>query len=189
MLATYQICTLALVIMMTLAPAAARADDGVVQSSILKTEAGELVLTQEVAIKAPVARVWEAYTTSAGWTAWAAPQAELDLRAGGTIRTHYGADARIGDPGTVTLQIVNYVPERVLTLQAEISDRWPDVMKEDAGNLMNVIVFESRGEEETLVRSYGVGYRDLPAYDDLMEFFIPANEGLLLKLKTHLEGQ
>ena len=113
---------------------------------------------------------------------------EISARAG-TIRTHYGSDATVGDAGTITLHIVNYVPEKVITLQAEISDRWPDVMKEDAGNLMNVIVFESRNETETRVRSFGVGYRDLPEYDEMMDFFIPANEGLLLKLKTYLEEQ
>ena len=164
------------------------ADDGAVRSEVQKTDSGELVLVQELVIAAPVARVWEAYVTSEGWMAWAVPLAEVDLRAGGTIRTHYGTDAEIGDPGTITLHVVNYVPERVLTLQAEVSDRWPDVMKEDAENLMNVILFEPLGESETRIRSYGVGYSDRPAYNELMEFFIPANEGLLLKLKQHLEG-
>ena len=80
------------------------------------------------------------------------------------------------------------MPERVLTLKAELSERWPDVMKEDDGNLMNVIVFEPMGEKRTRVLSYGVGYRDLPAYEELMSFFIPANEGLFRKLKDYLEG-
>ena len=167
--------------------AAAAGDVTAIQSQMLKTAAGEMILAQEIVVEASLARVWEAYTTSAGWMAWAAPRAEVDLRAGGTIRTHYGAEASIGDPGTNTLHIVNYVPEKVLTLRAEISDRWPEVMKEDAGNLMNVILFDARGETETLIRSYGVGYRDLPAYDELMDFFIPANEGLFEKLKEHLE--
>jgi len=92
--------------------------------------------------------------------AWAAPLAEVDLRAGGTIWTHDGPEAKIGDPGTNILHIVNYVPERVLTLQAELSDRWPDVMKADAGNLMNVIVFDVVSDAEKHIRSYGVGYRD-----------------------------
>jgi uncharacterized protein YndB with AHSA1/START domain len=170
-------------------PGSAEEGDGSVRSEVLKTDAGELVLVQELVVNAPVARVWEAYSTSQGWMAWAAPLAEVDLRIGGEIRTHYGADAKIGDPGTNVLHIVNYVPGRVLTLQAELSERWPEVMKEDAGNLMNVIVFGAEGESETRIRSYGVGYRDLPEYDKLMEFFIPANEGLLQKLKEHLEKQ
>ena len=158
-----------------------------IKSEILKTEAQEMVLVQEAWVDAPIAEVWRAYTTSEGWMAWAAPLADVDLRAGGTIRTHYGADAKIGDPGTNTLHIVNYVPERVLTLRAELSERWPDVMKQDDGKLMNVVVFDAQGESTTRIQSYGVGYRDVPAYADLMKFFIPANEGLLKKLKEHLE--
>ncbi|WP_237064843.1 SRPBCC family protein [Microbulbifer guangxiensis] len=159
-----------------------------INSQILKTDRKEMVLVQEVSIEAPVSEVWRAYTTSAGWMAWAAPLAEVDLRAGGTIRTHYGKDAKIGDPGTITLHIVNYVPERILTLRAELSERWPAVMQEDDGKLMNVVVFEAQGESRTRLQSYGVGYRDLPEYDNLMQFFISANEGLFEKLKDHVEG-
>ncbi len=169
------------------APGIAAIGDDAVRSEVVKTAAGDLILSQEVVVEAPVDRVWEAYTTSRGWMAWAAPLAEVDLRAGGTIRTHYGEDAKVGDPGTIVLHIVNYVPRQVLTLRAEASDRWPEVMKEDEGKLMNVIVFDALGETRTRVRSFGVGYRDLPAYDELMQFFIPANEGLLRKLKEHLE--
>ncbi len=52
---------------------------------------------------------------------------------------------------------------------------------------MNVIVFEPLDGGRTRIQSYGVGYRDSPAYDELMKFFIPANEGLFKKLKEHLE--
>ena len=156
-------------------------------SEIVKTDAGELVLVQTITIEAPVSDVWKAYTTSDGWMAWAAPKALVDLRAGGTIKTHYGPGAKIGDPGTNVLHIVNYVPERILTLRAALSDRWPAVMKEDNGKLMNVIVFESIDDKRTRVQSFGVGYRDLPAYEELMKFFVPANEELLRKLKKYLE--
>lgn len=158
-----------------------------IKSEIEKTDAGEIILVQTVIVEAPVSKVWEAYTTSEGWIAWAAPVASVDLRAGGTIKTHYTPDARIGDEGTNTLNIVNYIPERILTLKAELSDRWPEVMKQDAGKLMNVIVFDSHGDNGTKISSYGVGYRDLPEYEELMGFFIPANEGLFEKLKIHLE--
>lgn len=178
-------------LLLLLAPGVALAEgvDPQIKSHIVKTDSGGLILVQEVVVEAPIGEVWRAYTTSDGWMAWASPLAEIDLRAGGTIRTHYGADAKIGDPGTNTLHIVNYVPERVLTLRAEMSERWPDVMKEDEGRLMNVIVFEAQSAATTRIESYGVGYRDLPAYDDLMKFFIPANEGLFKKLKEYLEGE
>jgi len=158
-----------------------------IQSRLIKTDSEDLVLLQEVIVEASVEKVWAAYTTEDGWRAWASPAVEIDLRAGGMIRTHYGAGARVGDPGTNTLHIVNYVPERLLTLRAEVEERWPEVMKQDSVNLMNVIVFESMGENRTRILSYGVGYKDTEAYAQLMEFFIPANEGLFQVLKDHLE--
>lgn len=161
--------------------------EAAIQSRVIKTESEGLVLIQEVLVEAAVESVWAAYTTEDGWRAWASPAVEIDLRAGGTIRTHYGAEARVGDPGTNTIRILNYVPERLLTLQADVEERWPAIMKEDAGDLMNVIVFESLDKKRTRIVSYGVGYRDSEAYAELMEFFIPANEGLFEALKDHLE--
>ncbi|QDU69332.1 SRPBCC family protein [Engelhardtia mirabilis] len=169
-------------------PPTAELSHAPIQSRLIEAAAGDLVLLQEVLLEAPVGEVWKAYSTEDGWRAWAAPAVEIDLRAGGTVRTHYGEGAAIGDPGTNVIHIVNYVPERLLTLRAEVEDRWPEVMKQDAGNLMNVIVFEPKGDDRTKILSYGVGYRDSQAYRDLMEFFIPANEGLFQVLKDHLEG-
>ena len=160
-----------------------------IRSRILEAENGERTLMQEVLLEASVAEVWKAYTTDAGFAAWAAPVAEVDLRAGGTIRTHYRPDAKIGDVGTNTLHIVNYVPERLLTLRAELQENWPEVMKHDAGNLMNVIVFLPEAEKRTRILSYGCGYGRAAAYEQLLEFFAKANEGLFRKLRAHLEEQ
>lgn len=184
-----QIIVVGLPLLLAAFVALAEGGDPQIKSQIVKTDASELILVQVVVVEAPIGEVWRAYTTNAGWMAWASPLAEIDLRAGGTIRTHYGSDAKIGDPGTNTLHIVNYVPERVLTLRAEMSERWPDAMKEDEGQLMNVIVFDAQSEVMTRIESYGVGYRDLPEYDDLLKFFIPANEGLFKKLKEYLEDE
>ena len=160
---------------------------GDITSRVVATEAGERILIEEVQVEASVGAVWRSYTTRDGWTGWASPVVEVDLRVGGTIRTHYTIGATIGDPGTNVLHIVNYVPERVLTLQAEVEHNWPEIMKEDAQHLMNVIVFEAQGENRTRILSYGVGYRDTPAYEELLEFFVPANEGLYRNLKAFLE--
>ncbi|MCR9246270.1 MAG: SRPBCC domain-containing protein [bacterium] len=146
------------------------------------TTAEGYTLVQEVLIAAPIEKVWNAYVTSAGWTAWASPVAKIDLRPGGTIRTHYGHDAKIGDPGTNELRIVNFVPQRVLTLQAKKSAAWPEVMKRDAEHLMNVIVFDDLGKQGTRIWSYGVGYRKDPAYEKMLAFFHQANEKLFQKL-------
>ena len=158
-----------------------------VRSRVDKTEAGERILVHEVTIEAPVAEVWKAHTTVEGWTAWSSPLAEIDLRVGGTILTHYDENAKIGDAGTNTLRIVNYVPERVLTLKADVSQNWPELMKQDADKLSNVILFEAVDEDTTRLSSYGIGYRDTPEYDKLMDFFLEANGRLYAKLIQVLE--
>jgi uncharacterized protein YndB with AHSA1/START domain len=154
-------------------------------SQVLRTDADELILMQEVSFEAPIADVWRAYVTAEGWTAWASPQAEIDLRVGGTIRTAYQGE--IGGSNTNTLHIVNYVPEKLLTLRAELSSSWPEIMQEDAEKLTNVILFDEPTDGVTRIQSYGIGYTDAPEYDQLMGFFIKANEGLYENLRAYLE--
>ena len=155
-------------------------------SEVIETDAGELVLIQEVLVSAAVDDVWRAYTTAEGWTGWAAPQAEIDLRVGGTIRTAYVGE--IGGANTNTLQIVNYVPQRLLSLRADVTDNWPEVLRRDADRLSNVILFESVGPNATQVQSFGIGYTASPELEQLMSFFIESNERLLGNLKHYLES-
>jgi len=158
-----------------------------ISSRVEKTKAGELILVETVIVAAPVDKVWDAYTTSAGFASWAAPVAEVDLRIGGSIRTNYDPKAKIGDPNTNTLRIVSYVPRKLLTLQADVSQNWPDVLKKQAADLYNVILFEEVAPAKTRLISYGLGYRDNKEMRDMMGFFIKANKTLYAKLIAVLE--
>jgi uncharacterized protein YndB with AHSA1/START domain len=154
-------------------------------SVVSKTDANELILKQEVSFAASIEDVWRAYTTADGWTAWASPKAEIDLRVGGTIRTAY--EGEIGGSKTNTLHIVNYVPYRLLTLRADVSSNWPEIMQEDAEKLSNVVLFDEIADGVTRIESFGIGYTDAPEYDQLMGFFIKGNESLYQNLRGYLE--
>lgn len=154
-------------------------------SLVTATGAGDLVLQQQVRVRAPISSVWDAYTTSDGWMAWAAPAAEVELKVGGTILTAYGGE--IGGEHTNTLRILAVATEELLIVKADVSQNWPEILREDADRLMNVILFESLSEEETMIRSYGIGYRDTPEYQNMMDFFISANESLFANLVRYLE--
>lgn len=158
-------------------------------SRVETTPGGELVLVQSMIVSAPIESVWQAYTTSEGWRAWVAPVAEVDFRAGGIIRSHYTPGANLGDPGTIELRVVNYVPLKFLTLQADVAANFPDFVKRDADNLFNVVTFEKLGARATRIVSYGVGYRDTEKYRELLEFFTGANEQTLAKLKAYVESR
>lgn len=177
-----------LALLLLFLPACASLPDMPEPASHVETLAsGGRILIEEVHIDAPVAAVWDAYVTVEGWTAWVSPVAAIDLRPGGLIQSNYNKDAQIGDDGTNELQIVNFVPERLLTLRADVSELWPGVMQKDADNLMNVIIFDDLGDQRTRLQSFGLGYGDAEEYEELLGFFLEANAGLYVDLKRYLE--
>lgn len=156
-------------------------------SQIDSTKTPELVLIQELTVKAPIDSVWKAYTTKKGWENWAVPLAEVDLKVGGVIKTNYNEQGKIGDSTTIVTHIINYVPKRLLTLQAEITDNFPEFMKKDAKDFYNIIYFDELENGQTTIKSFGIGYKNNPKYLALMNYFIPANEKTLMKLIAYLE--
>ena len=100
---------------------------------------------------------------------------------------HVGWNSQIGDLWTNTLPVIQDAPERLLTLNAEIADRWPEVRRQDGERLASVILFEALSPELTRVESYGVGYGNSPEYESLLGFFVEANKGRYAELKRQLE--
>lgn len=164
------------------------ADDGPVSSRIENTAGGDLILIHEVRINAPLAQVWEAYTSEDGWRAWVAPVVAMDFRVGGEIKTQYDASKAIGDEGTITLYVRGYAPERWLTLQAEIRENWPQFSAEEQANLSNTLTFESDGQGGTLLTSYATGYRDNQKHRQLAQMFRGWNAAAYLDLIRWVES-
>ncbi|WP_170827428.1 SRPBCC family protein [Roseivirga sp. 4D4] len=163
-------------------------NDSRVKSWVDSSYANELVLIQEFEVNVPLEKVWDTYTTKEGWESAFVALAEVDFKVNGTIKTSYNQDATIGDSSTIVLHIVNYVPKKLLTLQAEITQNFPDFMKADEKDLFNIISLEELKPSLTKVTSYGIGYKNNPKYQSLMKFFIEGNElsynNLILFLET-----
>ena len=68
-------------------------------------------------IEAPVDAVWAAFTTKEGQESWNVSHAEIDLKIGGKMRTHYDPNGRIGDPNTIENTILCFEPKRMLAIQ------------------------------------------------------------------------
>lgn len=151
------------------------------------TQSGGLIMIQEFTVDAPIDKAWQAYTTEEGWKSWAVPIAEVDFKINGTIKTNYNPNGTIGDSTTIVTHVLNYVPKRLITLQAEITENFPAFMKEDEKDLYNVIEFEETGESQIKIISYGIGYKNTQKYQDLMGYFVKANEESLLQLIRYLE--
>lgn len=69
-------------------------------ASIANSNASDSIVTEGV-VSAPVAAVWNAWTTTAGLTSWMAPHADIDLRIDGRMRSNYDPKGSLGDPGTI----------------------------------------------------------------------------------------
>ncbi len=156
-------------------------------SKIDSTHNNEIVLIQEFMVNVHLDSVWNAFTTKKGWESAFVAISEIDLRIGGTIKSSYNKNATIGDSTTIVNHIVNFVPKKILTLQAELSDHFPEFMKEDSKHFYNVIYFKAISEHKTKVESYGIGYKNTPKYLSLLKFFIKGNEDSYLNLIRYLE--
>lgn len=148
---------------------------------------GELMLTQEVIINSPLEEVWNAYTTPEGWKKWVTPVVEIDFKINGTIKSHYDSTATIGDKGTIINHILNFIPFKLITMQAELNENFPTFMIGEEKNLYSIVEFERLAENQTHLTLYGIGYKNEQKWHDLLKFFIQGNEMSLNKLKMILE--
>jgi uncharacterized protein YndB with AHSA1/START domain len=128
-------------------------------------------------VNAPVAEVWRIFTTSEGFLATGAAQAEVRLEVGGEIRSHYDPKGKLGDAETIVNEILAYEPERMLAIrikQAPASFPHRDAV---AGT-WTVIYFAPAGDM-TQVRIVGLGYNDSPASQAMRKFFAEGNRWTL----------
>lgn len=162
--------------------------DDRIQTKLDTTKAGELILRQSFTVDAPAELVWKYFTQADLYSTWAAPVAEINLKINGAIRANYRPDSTLADEGTITTHILNYIPERLLTLQAEIPADFPYFMKQYQEDFYNVIEFEETGDQQTTVTSYGMGYRNTEQFHDMISMFAKGNKASYNKLIKQIEG-
>lgn len=160
---------------------------GQATSRIDTLPSGELMLTQEIIINTSVDKIWKAYTDPAEWKKWVTPVVEMDFKINGIIKSHYDSTATIGDKGTIVTHILNYIPNKQITMQAELNENFPEFMKGEEKNLYSIVELEKISEGQTKLTIYGIGYKNEQQWRDLLKFFIQGNEMTLNKLKSFLE--
>ncbi|WP_179018470.1 SRPBCC domain-containing protein [Winogradskyella forsetii] len=158
-----------------------------VTSVIDSSDANNMILKQSFTVNVPLDSVWNAYTTKKGWESWATAKAEIDFKVNGTIKSNYNKASDMEDESTIILNITNYIPKRMLTLQAELTKNFPEFMKADEKDFFNMILFEEIEPSKTKVISYGIGYKNNKKYMLLMKFFIKGNTQSYVNLISYLE--
>ena len=128
-------------------------------------------------VNAPVAEVWRIFATAEGFKATGAAHAQVDLRIGGTIASHYDPKGRLGDAETIVNEILAYEPERMLAMrikQAPASFPYRNAMQ----GTWTVVYFTPSGDM-THVRIVGLGYRDDAESQAMRKFFAEGNRRTL----------
>jgi uncharacterized protein YndB with AHSA1/START domain len=134
-------------------------------------------------IEAPVDAVWAALTTKEGQESWNVAHAEIDLKIGGKIRTHYDAKGRIGDPNTIENTILCFEPKRMLAIQVmNPPEKFP--YENAIKKMWTVLHFEDAGPSRTRLILVGTGYGDAEESKKLRSFFDKGNAYTLQKLQA-----
>lgn len=79
----------------------------------------------EATVKAPVAEVWQAWTTSAGAETFFAPKANIQLALGGPYEIYF--DPKDEPKRTKGLKILSYAPEEMISFQCNAPPEMPEV--------------------------------------------------------------
>ncbi len=146
--------------------------------------AADRILRTETVVRAPLADVWRAFTTKEGGQSWMVPVAEVDLRIGGTLKTNYNPQAKIGDPGTIVHHILSYEPERMLATRFDAPENAPPAAKLAQATWV-VYRFEPLTAQDTLVTVSMMGWGEGPAWDDSFLFFQKGNDWEMQQLRKH----
>lgn len=139
-------------------------------------------LVTEGVVNAPVAAVWNAWTTSSGLKSWLAPHVDTDLRIDGLMRTNYDPKGSLGDPGTIENKILAFEPERMLSIRvAKAPETFP--FKAKIGEMWTVLYFQATPDGKTLLRIVGLGFGSDQESQKMKEFFKQGNAFTLTQLQ------
>ena len=148
------------------------------------TEAGgNHVLQLALVIPAERKAVWDRFSTTEGYKAWATPMAKIDFGVGGLIEASYDSHAKLGDPDNIRNRIIAYSPQRMVVLKNENA---PASLpgREKFGEIVTIIELADAGPGQTRVTLTGVGYRPGEPYDTLLKHFTWGNAYSLMMLKS-----
>jgi uncharacterized protein YndB with AHSA1/START domain len=140
-------------------------------------------LEHEVIVEAPLDQVWTAFTTKAGMESWMVAHAEIDLKVGGKMLTHYDRKGKLGDSRTIENTILSFEPKRMLSLKAtKPPEGFP--FPEEIKDMWSVIYFDEAGPGRTRVRAVGLGFKPDANSQQLRKFFDSGNAFTLKRLQA-----
>lgn len=138
-------------------------------------------LVVEAIVNAPPAELWRVFTTADGYRNLGVAKAEIDLRVGGLMRSHYNPEGVLGDEGTIQNQIISFEPMRMISFRIHTPPKgFP--FKEAWKSTWSVATFTDLGDGRTHVRLATMGYGPDEESQKMRAFFEAGNGWVMKKL-------
>ena len=139
-------------------------------------------------VEAPLDDVWGAFTTTAGIKSWMVPHADIELKVGGKMRTHYDKNGTLGDENSIENTILSFDPKRMLSIKATKAPKnFP--FKKSIEGMWTVIYFEAMGAKQTKLTIVGLGFCDDEESQKLRRHFDAGNAYTLKKLQKRFAAK
>ena len=139
-------------------------------------------IVHEATIEAPIAVVWEAWTTSEGLRSWMAPHAEIDARIGGIMRSNYNAAEGLDGPNAIENVVLSLEPYRMLSFRVSKAPDdfpFPNAVK----HMWSVLYLDELGPDETHIRIVSAGFGSDEESQNMRAFFVRGNAFTLEQLE------
>ena len=158
----------------------------VIKDTSYREANGQRVQQVEVVVPVPLAKVWDAFMTDAGFMGWAAPVAHVTPGNDGMMEATYSLTGKIGNPENIKNQIVAYVPGRMLAIRNVHVPKGAPFDPKYISQIRTVVLLDDLGNGSTRITISGVGYGEGPGFDDLYAHFHAGNAEELASLVTYL---
>ncbi len=149
-----------------------------------KAEETEMIEVARL-IGAPIAEVWDAWTTKEGFNAvFDGPVLDnIRLEMGGPYEIHWDTSAAEGERGSEGCTILSFVPERMLSFTWNA----PPSLGEMRGKHSYVVIdFQPLGADLTRVTLRHAGFGDGPEWEPVRAYFEPAWPWVMDQFVNHL---
>ena len=130
--------------------------------------AAERAIEKEIVVAAPVAAVWQSWTTKAGIESFFAPQAEIDARVGGAFHIHIDPLAEPGLKGADDMRFMALQPMKMLSFDWNAPPSLPEARQQRTFVIVRMTDLDGKS---TRVNLYHVGWGEGGEWDKTYSYF------------------
>jgi len=153
-------------------------------SAVSLAMAQERAIDKEVVVPAPVAEVWQDWTTKAGIESFFAPEAEIDARVGGAFHIHMDPFGAPGMKGADDMRYMALQPMKMLSFDWNAPPSLPEARQQ---RTFVVVRLHDIDGKSTRVTIHHTGWGDGGEWDKTYAYFDRAWPRVLGNLKQRHE--